>query len=158
MRDAIQLVGRNRFIAPSTFVARVPDRPFSSFHRDVGAGLFPRIGPVTSGRSGNSAVKNQHPPMAGACRAQSARSPPSSAHREDRCIARRHFADSPEPPLPYPRIRGSAIDQIEIRKIVTQDGVARSVRRARGERGIWQGRFWEHLIRDDEDYRRHVDN
>ena len=31
------------------------------------------------------------------------------------------------------------------------------VRRARGERGIWQRRFWEHLIRDDEDYGRHVE-
>jgi putative transposase len=31
------------------------------------------------------------------------------------------------------------------------------VRRARGERGIWQRRFWEHLIRNDEDYRRHVE-
>ena len=31
------------------------------------------------------------------------------------------------------------------------------VRRARGERGIWQRRFWEHLIRDEEDYRRHVE-
>ncbi|MGH8352507.1 MAG: REP-associated tyrosine transposase, partial [Pseudomonas sp.] len=30
-------------------------------------------------------------------------------------------------------------------------------RRARGERGIWQRRFWEHRIRDDEDYRRHVE-
>lgn len=28
---------------------------------------------------------------------------------------------------------------------------------ARGERGIWQRRYWEHLIRDDEDYRRHFD-
>lgn len=27
----------------------------------------------------------------------------------------------------------------------------------KGERGIWQRRFWEHLIRDDEDYNRHVD-
>ena len=31
------------------------------------------------------------------------------------------------------------------------------VRRERGERGIWQRRFWEHLIRGDEDYRRHVE-
>ena len=30
-------------------------------------------------------------------------------------------------------------------------------RRTRGERGIWQRRFWEHLIRDDADYRRHVE-
>ncbi|MGE0810090.1 MAG: transposase [Immundisolibacter sp.] len=27
----------------------------------------------------------------------------------------------------------------------------------RGERGIWQRRFWEHCIRDDADYARHVD-
>ena len=30
-------------------------------------------------------------------------------------------------------------------------------RRKRDERGIWQRRFWEHLIRDDLDYQRHVD-
>ena len=28
---------------------------------------------------------------------------------------------------------------------------------ARGERGIWQRRYWEHLIRDDTDYRAHMD-
>ena len=27
----------------------------------------------------------------------------------------------------------------------------------RGERGIWQRRYWEHWIRDDEDYQQHVD-
>ncbi|MBU1666486.1 MAG: transposase [Gammaproteobacteria bacterium] len=27
----------------------------------------------------------------------------------------------------------------------------------RGERGLWQRRFWEHLIRDEDDYARHVD-
>lgn len=27
----------------------------------------------------------------------------------------------------------------------------------RGERGIWQRRYWEHLIRDDPDFQRHVD-
>ncbi len=31
------------------------------------------------------------------------------------------------------------------------------VRRADGERGIWQRRFWEHAIRDDEDYATHMD-
>jgi REP-associated tyrosine transposase len=30
-------------------------------------------------------------------------------------------------------------------------------RRARGERGIWQRRYWEHLIRDERDYRHHID-
>jgi len=32
-----------------------------------------------------------------------------------------------------------------------------AVRVARGERGIWQRRFWEHAIRDDKDYAAHVD-
>jgi len=27
----------------------------------------------------------------------------------------------------------------------------------KGERGIWQRRFWEHVIRDERDYERHVD-
>ena len=28
---------------------------------------------------------------------------------------------------------------------------------AKGERGIWQRRYWEHLIRDEDDLQRHVD-
>ena len=32
-----------------------------------------------------------------------------------------------------------------------------NVRKARGERGIWQRRFWEHLIRDEADYANHVE-
>jgi putative transposase len=28
-------------------------------------------------------------------------------------------------------------------------------RKKRGERGIWQRRFWDHMIRDDVDYQRH---
>lgn len=31
------------------------------------------------------------------------------------------------------------------------------VRQRRGERGIWQRRFWEHLIRDEAYYRAHMD-
>jgi putative transposase len=31
------------------------------------------------------------------------------------------------------------------------------VRVQRGERGIWQRRFWEHQIRNDNDFARHVD-
>jgi len=30
-------------------------------------------------------------------------------------------------------------------------------REKRGERGIWQRRFWEHLIRDQQDFNRHAD-
>ncbi|KAF0099079.1 MAG: yafMH [bacterium] len=32
-----------------------------------------------------------------------------------------------------------------------------AVRAAKGERGIWQRRFWEHTIRDEQDYVAHVD-
>jgi putative transposase len=32
-----------------------------------------------------------------------------------------------------------------------------AVRRARRERGIWQRRYWEHLIRDERDYQTHID-
>ena len=32
-----------------------------------------------------------------------------------------------------------------------------SIRMAKGERGIWQRRFWEHAIRDQGDYARHTD-
>ena len=30
-------------------------------------------------------------------------------------------------------------------------------RYAKGERGIWQRRYWEHTIRDESDFARHVD-
>lgn len=32
-----------------------------------------------------------------------------------------------------------------------------AVRARRGERGIWQRRYWEHLIRDEAGYRAHMD-
>ncbi|MDO9225946.1 MAG: transposase [Pseudomonadota bacterium] len=32
-----------------------------------------------------------------------------------------------------------------------------AVQAANGERGIWQRRFWEHAIRDEDDYARHLD-
>jgi putative transposase len=32
-----------------------------------------------------------------------------------------------------------------------------SSRHKRGERGVWQRRFWEHVIRSDDDYERHMD-
>jgi len=37
-------------------------------------------------------------------------------------------------------------------------GESRSVSRiAKGERGIWQRRFWEHTIHDEADFKRHLD-
>jgi len=39
-----------------------------------------------------------------------------------------------------------------------EPGERRSASRLRkGERGIWQRRYWEHTIRDERDYARHVD-
>ena len=31
------------------------------------------------------------------------------------------------------------------------------MRRRKGERSLWQHRFWEHQIRDEEDLNRHID-
>jgi putative transposase len=42
------------------------------------------------------------------------------------------------------------------RKIAKEERVSKS-RLRKQERGIWQRRFWEHAIRDEEDFRRHVD-
>ena len=52
--------------------------------------------------------------------------------------------------------RWSAIKAAFSRSLPT--GEWRSARRAaKGERGIWQRRYWEHLVRDDRDLVTHVD-
>jgi len=38
-----------------------------------------------------------------------------------------------------------------------QSGVINESRKKRGEAAVWQRRFWEHTIRDDEDFANHVD-
>ena len=38
-----------------------------------------------------------------------------------------------------------------------REGHLSASRNKRGERGIWQRRFWEHLIRDEFDFERHFD-
>ncbi|MGH8145976.1 MAG: REP-associated tyrosine transposase [Rhodanobacteraceae bacterium] len=42
------------------------------------------------------------------------------------------------------------------RRIARNENINAS-RANKGERGIWQRRFWEHLIRDDDDLARHMD-
>lgn len=37
------------------------------------------------------------------------------------------------------------------------EGTRNASRQRRGERGFWQRRFWEHVIRDAEDFARHFD-
>src|ERR1700760_3500383 len=42
-------------------------------------------------------------------------------------------------------------------KVLPKTERRNAIRRARNERGIWQRRFWEHLVRDEADYTRHVE-
>ena len=42
------------------------------------------------------------------------------------------------------------------RSIATDERISQS-RAAKGERGIWQRRYWEHTIRDCKDFARHVE-
>jgi len=43
------------------------------------------------------------------------------------------------------------------REIAKEERISQS-RLRKQERGIWQRRFWEHVIRDEEDFNRHVDS
>ena len=42
------------------------------------------------------------------------------------------------------------------RQIPRGEKISKS-RQSKGERGIWQRRYWEHLIRDEQDFEKHVD-
>jgi putative transposase len=42
------------------------------------------------------------------------------------------------------------------RNIETGERLSKS-RQKRDERGLWQRRFWDHLIRDERDFQRHLD-
>lgn len=42
-------------------------------------------------------------------------------------------------------------------KSLPKDERRSQIQHKRGERGIWQRRFWEHAIRDDNDYEKHMD-
>jgi putative transposase len=42
-------------------------------------------------------------------------------------------------------------------KSLPNDEPAAALRKGRNERAIWQRRFWEHLIRNDVDYARHIE-
>jgi putative transposase len=53
-------------------------------------------------------------------------------------------------------VRWSLIKAYFSRHIEKGERISQS-RKKRGERGLWQRRFWEHLIRDETDYRKHVD-
>ena len=52
--------------------------------------------------------------------------------------------------------RWQAIKMAFSKRIVPGEPLSAS-RLVRGERGIWQRRFWEHVVRDERDYAAHVD-
>jgi len=54
------------------------------------------------------------------------------------------------------RRRWQAIKMLFSRRIAAGEALSAS-RRRRGERGIWQRRYWEHTIRSDDDYAAHMD-
>ena len=47
--------------------------------------------------------------------------------------------------------------KMEFSKALPKTERLSKVRVDRGERGIWQRRYWEHLIRDDADFQAHMD-
>ncbi|MFT5082419.1 MAG: putative transposase [Lentisphaeria bacterium] len=42
-------------------------------------------------------------------------------------------------------------------KVIPKTEGLSAARKAKGERGVWQRRFWEHTVRDEKDYQYHVD-
>lgn len=47
--------------------------------------------------------------------------------------------------------------KIAFSKTLPKTEVLSAIRVQRGERGIWQRRYWEHLIRDERDFQAHMD-
>jgi len=41
--------------------------------------------------------------------------------------------------------------------VILPTGEVSASRQAKREKAVWQRRFWEHLLRDEEDWRRHMD-
>jgi putative transposase len=61
----------------------------------------------------------------------------------------------PEGDADFPR-RWQAIKMAFSKRVAAGEALSAS-RRSRGERGIWQRRYWEHTIRNDRDYATHMD-
>ena len=61
----------------------------------------------------------------------------------------------PEDDSNFPK-RWQAIKTAFSRSIPPAEALSTS-RQARGERGIWQRRYWEHTVRDERDYASHMD-
>src|SRR5690606_28732773 len=51
---------------------------------------------------------------------------------------------------------GWKVIEFSLSRRLPKTEVLTETQRSRGERGIWQRRYWEHLIQDERDYRPHV--
>jgi putative transposase len=47
--------------------------------------------------------------------------------------------------------------KIQFSKSIPKGEPLTESRRVRGERGIWQRRYWEHLVRNERDFRHHIE-
>ena len=62
----------------------------------------------------------------------------------------------PEGDADFPRADGRPSRWRSPKRVARGEALSAS-RRRRGERGIWQRRYWEHTIRNDRDYATHMD-
>ena len=56
----------------------------------------------------------------------------------------------------YFAARSRLIKSAFSRSLPAGEGIS-DIRAAKGERGVWQRRYWEHTIRHENDFARHVD-
>ena len=61
----------------------------------------------------------------------------------------------PDGDIDFP-LRWRLVKTVFSRALPSDETVSTS-RKSKGERGIWQRRYWEHTLRDENDYARHVD-
>jgi putative transposase len=64
--------------------------------------------------------------------------------------------------IELPRLDSNFSTRIRLIKVAFSKSIPKTERRSkvrikRGERGIWQRRYWEHLIRDEADFQAHLD-
>ncbi len=126
------------------------------------AELSPRV------RTGRVLVLHRQPPEPAqsppdgsyrrVARSGAAHASPSSVHHRRHGGAARHIhAVWTLPPRDADFSLRWRLIKIDFAKAVPKTEWRSPVRVARGERAVWQRRFWEHLIRDEEDFRRHVE-
>ena len=81
----------------------------------------------------------------------------SSAGNWSNCTARLPPVDACSRPFSVPPLKSGDMPRTEMSCALPVTERRSQTRLRHGERGIWQRHYWEHLIRDEQDYRRHMD-